>query len=438
MRKILSFRFLARVLRKLINSGLNLALFNLVLTLLFWLSINNCQALSLKEAIDLANNQSAALKIAQKKSELTDLGKSDAVSMFLPNLSAGYRNGQRKTSISGIDNKLKEDNRSLTLAQPIFNGFQGIAKIKESDHRSNAAKEDFQSKRNDIALEVTQNYLGILKNSQITAIEDEQIANYAKVLQLLNQRLSLKDISYAEYNDYETKAQNLIFKAEENKSALREHKIRFENLVKNPAHDLSDPIITDDLENIEQLLALAKQHNPKIKSSEHNLKAARMAIIGEKGKLLPKASVYLQHEDQKSSYYFGGSAIKNDAVYLDVTIPIFQSGLEYSAISKANKQQQIAELENRLANEDSQNQIRAAYQQFIALKQSLGNFEQALENSSKSLKLTEERFNKKDLGQIELLLKKIDVAEIKKQTLIIKYDMLLSYFRLKAVINQII
>lgn len=421
-------------MRKPIN--LNLFLLNLACSFLFWLSISNCQALSLKEAIDLANNQSAEVKIAQKQSELTDLGKVDAIGMFLPNLSAGYRNGQRKTAISGVDNKLKEDNRTITLAQPIFNGFQGIAKIKESNYRSSAAREDLQAKRNDIALEVTESYLGILKNSKITAIEDEQIADYVKVLQLANQRLYLKDISYAEYNDYETKAQNIIFRAEETRSQLREYKIRFENLVKNEANDLQDPIINEDWQNFDQLLTLAKQQNPRIKASEHSLKAAQTAVFAERGKLLPKALVYLQHEDQKSSYYFGGSAIKNDAIYLDVSIPIFQSGLEYSAIAKAGKQKQIAELENRLANEDSENQIRAAYQKFIALRQSLGNFEQVLDNSIKSLKLTEERFKQKDLGQIEFLLKKIDVAEITKQTLIIKYDMLVNYFRLKAIINQ--
>jgi outer membrane protein TolC len=89
--------------------------------------------------------------------------------------------------------------------------------------------------------------------------------------------------------------------------------------------------------NLDNILILAQKQNPKIKSTHYALKAAKTAVIAESGKVLPKVSLSFQHEHQQSSYYFNGEPIINKVIYLDINIPIFQSGSEYAGIAKANK-----------------------------------------------------------------------------------------------------
>lgn len=408
------------------------------LLIIFYFPLSDASALTLNEAIELATANSTEIQIEEKKYELTSISKADAATMFLPNVSAGYHKGDRKTTISGVDNKLKEDTRTISVNQPIFNGFQGISRVRESFYKTDAAKEELSSKKNDIAFGVAESYINILKLRKIVAIENQEIIDYKRILELAKQKLLLKDISYSEYSEYEAKNQNIILSAEENKSRLIEYEIRFENLVKQKADDLTKPIIHSNLENFDEILNLAKSDNPKIKSTKHTLNATKAAVLAEKGKFLPKASLLLQRENQKSSYYFNGSSVNNDVIYLEVSIPIFQAGTEYSGVVKANKQRQIAELENKIAMEEAEKVIKEEYGKFISLKQSLLTFGEVLKNSFESLKLIEDRFKKKDIGQMELLLKKIDVAEIEKQTMAVECDMLNSYFKLKAITNDIL
>ena len=394
-------------------------------------------AISLEEAIMSAKQQSTEVQIEEKKSEITSLSKADAATMFLPNVSLGYRNGDRETTTSTTHQNLKEDTRTFTVSQPIFSGFQGVSRFKEAIHKTDAAKETLNAKKDDIALAVAESYIAILKLRKTVEIERNEVTNYKRIIELARQRLKLKDIPYNEYNDYETKSQNIVLKAEENKNLLREYELRFENLVKQKPENLARPIVHSEVDSFENVFALATTDNPKIKSARYSLRAAKAAIAAESGKLLPKVSLSLQRENQKASYYFNGSSVTNNVVYLDFTIPLFQSGSEYASIAKANKQKQIAELEHKLALEEVEKGIKEEYNKFISLKESLLSFAEVLKSTAESLNLVEDRFKKKDIGQMEFLLKKVDVQELEKQSISVESDMLYSYFRIKALTGEI-
>ncbi len=394
-------------------------------------------AISLEEAIINAKQQSTEVQIEEKKSELTSLSKAEAATMFLPNVSLGYRNGSRETTTSTAHYDLKEDTRTFTVSQPLFTGFQGVSRVKEAIHKSDAAKETLRAKKDDIALAVAESYIAILKLRKVVEIEKSEIANYKKILELARQRLKLKDIPYSDYNEYETKNQNIIIKAEENKTLLRQYELKFENLVKQKAESLVKPIIQSELGSFDNVFSLATTDNPKIKSARHSVKAAKSALAAESGKVLPKVSLSLQRENQKASYYFNGSSVNNNVVYLDFSIPLFQSGSEYTSIAKANKQKQIADLEYRLAIEEVEKGIKEEYNRFLSLKDNLFSFSEVLKSANESLILVEDRFKKKDIGQMEFLLKKVDVEELEKQSVSIESDMLYSYFIIRALTGEI-
>lgn len=403
----------------------------------FSLYIPAVYALSLDEAIISAKQQSTEVQIEEKKSELTSLSKADAATMFLPNVSLGYRNGDRETTTSTAHYDLKEDTRTFTVSQPIFTGFQGVSRFKEAIYKTDAAKETLRAKKDDISLAVAESYIAILKLRKTVEIEKNEISNYKRIIELARQRLRLKDMPYSDYNEYETKSQNIMIKAEENKTLLRQYELKFENLVKQKPESLVKPVIRSEMDSFENVFALATTDNPNIKSARHSLRAAKAAIAAEGGKLLPKVSLSLQREHQKASYYFGGSSVNNNVVYLDFTIPLFQSGSEYASIAKASKQKQIAELEHRLALEEVEKGIKEEYNKFLSLKESLLSFAEALKNTLESLNLVEDRFKKKDIGQMEFLLKKVDVQELEKQSISIESDMLYSYFRIKTLTGEI-
>jgi outer membrane protein TolC len=402
------------------------------------LCCNIAHAITIQEAINLAIQNSTEIEIEERKSELADYSKADAATMFLPNASYGMRKGHRDTSISKFSDGLKEDVQTLTVSQPLFTGFQGVLRVKEAIHKTAAAKENLNFRKNEIALMTAESYLNILKIRKITELEVQQIADYKKLLELAKKKLELGDLEYSELSKLETQNQNTILKSEENKAKLRQYELSFELLTKQRPDGLSRPFVHSDLKNLDDTLILAQRQNPKVKSTQHALKAAKTAVIAESGKVLPKVSLSFQHEHQQSSYYFNGEPITNKVIYLDITIPIFQSGSEYAGIAKANKQKQIANLEHKLAIEELEKKVREEYTKFTSLKESLTTFGEVLKGAIQSLKLAESRFNKKDLSQMDYLLKKIEISEVEKQAIATECDMLTSWFVLRSLEGEVI
>jgi outer membrane protein len=402
------------------------------------LCCNIARAITIQEAITLAIQNSTEVEIEERKSELAGYSKADATTIFLPNASYGMRKGHRDTSISKFSDGLKEDVQTLTVSQPLFTGFQGVSRVKEAIHKTAAAKENLNFRKNEIALMTAESYLNILKIRKITELEVQQIADYKKLLELAKKKLELGDLEYSELSKLETQNQNTILKFEENKAKLRQYELSFELLTKQKPDGLSRPFVHSELKNLDDTLILAQKQNPKVKSAQHALKAAKTAVIAESGKVLPKVSLSFQHEHQQSSYYFNGEPITNKVIYLDITIPIFQSGSEYAGIAKANKQKQIANLEHKLAIEELEKKVREEYTKFTSLKASLTTFGEVLKGAIQSLKLAESRFNKKDLSQMDYLLKKIEISEVEKQAIATECDMLTSWFVLRSLEGEVI
>ena len=119
------------------------------------------------------------------------------------------------------------------------------------------------------------------------------------------------------------------------------------------------------------------------------------------------------------------------------SIPIFQSGIEYSSIVKANKESQIANLEKQLSIKEVERDAAEQYQKFLSLKQNLSSAISAFATATKALKLAKNRFNTKDIGLMDYLLQEIDNIETQKQMIAIKCDYIISYYNLKFLTDEI-
>ncbi len=418
---------------------------SLLIAVIILLSTNPSFAINIDEAIDLAIQNSLEVQIETKKTEYTSLSKFEAATDFLPSAGLNYRKGTRRTEIDTLSDKQKDEVKTLNISQPLFNGFSGVSKFRESVYQTRSSEQNLKFRKNEIALKVADSYFNILKYQQISALSDILTEDYKKLVTLANKKLSLKDISYDEFSIYELKAKKNEIDANQNKIALTSYQLIFSHLTNQHPSNLIIPELPElfskknngNKSDVTDFVAIAIDQNPKIKSTALASQAKKSALFAESGKLLPKISMNYQSETQKSSYYFNGQDVQNKTIYLNFSIPIFQSGIEYSGIAKANKESQIANLEKQLSIKEVERDAAEQYQKFLSLKQNLSSSMNALEVSTKALKLAKNRFDKKDIGWMEYLLQKIDSIETEKQMIAVRCDYIISYYNLKFLTDEI-
>lgn len=413
-------------------------LITILLISLSYLNSNKAYAISIDDAIDIAISKSIEVQIESKKTELYGLSRFDATTTFLPNVNYNYRDGKRKTEVNNSQSKQDDIVKSINISQPLFDGFSSVAKVTESLYQTKSAKQNLNFKKNEIAFQIADIYCNILKYQRIIKINDLLEKDYNKLTILAKQRLLLKDITYSEFSNHELRARKNKIEASQDKITLQDYELKFFKITNEKPLNLSYPKIADEDFILDDLIAISISENPKVKSTKLNHEAKKAAIASEGGKLLPKVSLNMQYENQKSSYYLNGQHLINKSIYLNVAIPIFQSGTEYSAIVKAYKEKQIANLERKQVLQEIEKEVNIQYQKLISLKDNLSILENALSDSSKSLLLAKSKFDKKDIGMMEYLIERIDAAQIEKQLITIRNDYLVSYYNLKSLINEII
>lgn len=412
----------------------------LILFFAIILSIYNSSfALNIDEAMNIAIENSIEVQIENKKTEYISISKYEAITDFLPNANLNYRDGTRRTAISSLRDKQKDEVRTLNINQPLFSGFSGVSRYRESLYKTRSAEQNLKFKKNEIALKVADIYFNILKYQKLAELSEFLNKDYQKLIILARKRLALKDIGFDEFSGHELKAKKNEIDFNQNKIALASYKTAFTHLTNQNPADLSYPELSkiSTQNNMLDFVAIAVNQNPKIKSASLASKAKKSAILAESGKLMPEISLNYQAENQKSSYYFNGSDVKNKTIYLNFSVPIFQSGDEYTGIAKAYKENQIANLEKQLSIKEIERDALEQHQKFLYLKDSLSSSISALETSTKALKLAKNRFDKKDMSSMDYLLQEIDNIEIQKQMVAVKCDYLISYYNLKFLIDEI-
>jgi outer membrane protein len=412
----------------------------LILFFAIILSISNSSfALNIEEAMNLGIENSIEVQIENKKTEYISISEYEAITDFLPNANLNYRDGTRRTAISSLRDKQKDEVRTLNINQPLFSGFSGVSRYRESLYKTRSAEQNLKFKKNEIALKVADIYFNILKYQKLAELSEFLNKDYQKLIILAHKRLALKDIGFDEFSGHELKAKKNEIDFNQNKIALASYKTGFTHLTNQNPTDLSYPELSKISTQNDMLdfVAIAVNQNPKIKSASLASKAKKSAILAESGKLMPEISLNYQAENQKSSYYFNGSDVKNKTIYLNFSVPIFQSGVEYAGIAKAYKENQIANLEKQLSIKEIERDALEQHQKFLYLKESLSSSISALETSTKALKLAKNRFDKKDLSSMDYLLQEIDNMEIQKQMIAVKCDYLISYYNLKFLIDEI-
>ena len=190
--------------------------------------------------------------------------------------------------------------------------------------------------------------------------------------------------------------------------------------------------------NVDNLFEIALQNNPEIRSAKYSMDSARQQSLMAKSALSPSVRATLSASEEKNPLYYNNHTYKNNSAYLNLHIPIFNSGVEYSNISEANNvfksqkygfdasknmlKQQIAEAINKIKNlysqyESTKEQEKANMLYVEALKQ-------------------EERLGTKSI--IDLLEGRQELYKAQINRGNVYYDKILAVFGLKNLLGELV
>jgi outer membrane protein len=293
---------------------------------------------------------------------------------------------------------------------PIFNGLQNYNNIRKNNYQVLASEQDLQNISDNVALNVAVQYLQVLLNKELVAVNQNQLDI---TLQQIEKSRKLVDAgSVAKGNLLQIEAQ-----AAQEELALITVKNQLEISIltltqflelKTPAgFEVVAPEINVNQNsvisgNIEDIYSIAEKNRPEIKSSEFKLTASEYALKMAKGGRSPVLSLnyslntrYTSIKNTTGLQSFNEQIKnnKNSGVGLSLNIPILNGWQVNKNISNSKLNVETSQYNLEGTKKQLYKNIQQAYTDAVAALKKYNVSLKAIASTEESFRYTEQKFN---------------------------------------------
>ncbi len=334
--------------------------FNAVVALSCLLS-STAFATTLSEALVHTYQNNPELIAEREKLKTTDERMFKAISGFLPKVYYKARKTQEKqdtgssTSFSQRDGFTTEQAKlndwkdtkgkssSVNLEQNLFNGGQDIMAVKMAKYYIEAGRADLLVKEQEILLKAINAYLEVIRSKEVLEISKENFQAYEKKYQATKDKVEVgvaKKADLADASSRRANAETNLIVASGNYSSALASYIQIIGL--EPENVSPSPNLSVVPINQIELLQKSLEANPQLMNIALQKKIADINVISSAATLLPSVdvggSIGKNWSDTRGADLSTQPYTNTKAVYVSVTVPIYQQGMEYSGIRSANAQ----------------------------------------------------------------------------------------------------
>lgn len=307
--------------------------------LLSLLASSQVMAMGLNAALEHTYKYNPDLESSRYNLFSVDENASQAFSEWLPSIIGNYSVGDEHTERGSISSNGDTETIALTVTQPIFNGGSTIAKMQQANYDIDAARAQLLATEKDVLLAAIEAYMDVVRDQEIYSLNINNKKILEEHLEATNQRFALGEVTRTDVAQAQARLAQAIADEAQAKGNLRVSRALFKEVVGLPAGALTLPKKTIKIEaGQDALIDLALQQNPDIQQAKFNELSARQDVSIQKANLFPSVDVQAKttRNQAAESLFFGTNESETDSITLNLTIPLFQSGSEYSKIRQAN------------------------------------------------------------------------------------------------------
>jgi outer membrane protein len=307
-----------------------------LLTGLFFIS-HTAHAGSFEDALVSAYKTNPQIKAQIESVEIADEQVSQALAGWRPTATANYDRGRQRNSFSGSAWTYSDARtKTLRVTQPIFNGGETVASTKSAKNNMKAAREDLKNVEQTVLLQAITAYMNVVRDEAVLELSRSNHEVLEKQLAASKSRFAVGEVTRTDVAQSEARLARATTDVTQAKGALEVSRATFERVVGFKPNKLEQPKDFPSLPtSLDDALKTALTNNPLYKASLQREKSAEHEVDAQIATLLPDVSISGSMQRQDGAGSFGTNEFNNDDVLVNVSIPLYQSGAEYSRVRQA-------------------------------------------------------------------------------------------------------
>ncbi len=225
----------------------------------------------------------------------------------------------------------------VTLRQPVFRGFRTQAATAQALQNIAAGRQELLNAEQNVLFQAVTAYMDVVRARDVARLRFNQVGILKNELKGAKGRFELGAVTRTDVSQALARYQSAITNHEGAKADLQVAASNFLRFVGRQPGRLKRPALPRAMPaSLGRAVHLAEQYNPEIKRAMHNEVAARHFIRVRRGDLLPRAAVEAEY-GYNTSLTTNGHGKETAVVRGVLTVPLYQSGAEYSRLREAKE-----------------------------------------------------------------------------------------------------
>lgn len=410
------------------------------LGLLLAMTFSHAYADPLTDTLIATYNFNPAIKAKREELEALDEGVSQAVSGWRPVITGDYGRGRQRTDAGAGRTYGDSETRQIALVQPIFSGGQTVALTKQSKNLVRSGRAELLSIEQQTLLDAVQAYMDVVQNNSVLQLSTNNSDVLGKQLKASQERFDVGEVTrtdVAQSQARQARAQSEVIQAQSDVEAAR---ATYRRIVGVDAGDLPLPELKPLLPaTLEEAQAIALANNPLVGATRFRSKAAQNEVDVRTADILPEVSLQAVSRKEEGAGAFGSTDFDQDAVTVNLSLPLYQGGAEYARVREAKNTAQ----RRRFEELDTFNQVREtvtrAWEQYQASKGSITSTSAAIQAAETALEgvTQEQQYGARTTLDVldaeqELFIARVNLVRAQRNEVVSYHNLLAAMGRLTA------
>ncbi len=335
------------------------------------------QAETLRSALSQAymNNPDIAAERARLKA--TDENVAKAKAGWRPqisingNVTVGHTRTSQASPTLGNGWNYNQQSISITLAQPIFDGFKTLESVRQAKAGVKAGRQNLLAVEQQILLDAATAYMNVVRDRQIVSLRRRNIQVLKEQLDATRARFAVGEVTKTDVQQAKAALAKARSDYAQAKAQLAASVATYERVVGHKPGRLKFPRKLPKLpRTLQAALKRAERLNPAILAAAFNAKAAEHAIKVALADLGPKITLSASFSASRSKNEGALATYSHDArVMGTLDIPIYQGGMVHASVREAKHNAEAARLGTMSARQEVRKQVITAWNNLIAARQ---------------------------------------------------------------------
>jgi len=407
---------------------------------------SSAMAVDLNEALSYAYVNNTALQSIREDVKTSAEQTSQALSGFLPTIkwdrTVQKQKGNLNNQLSSAEITSNTRSRVLSINQNLFNSGASLVSLKVAKKSFDATVQKVIGAEQDFMNKAITAYVNTLNTKEALEINKNNIDVLKQTLDMTQERFKYGELTIT---DVATAKSKLASAQAEYAKANGEYinaKANYRTYFGKDADDLKVPSMPENIaKNLEDLIEIAKKNNPNLLSSRANAEASGSSVlVATSNNILPSLSLNASSTRQKQKLNpnaFIPNAGNSKQATIDLTIPIYKGGAEYSKIRESKIAYQKAQFDESSVLDSTIQGAISAWQGLETYNQAVLSQNEAVEAAKTSLEGTKQEFavGTKTLNDVLIAEQNLFTAKLNLSTS--KYQELLAAYSIYSVAGKL-